>query len=188
MYGEVSSLVNIKLCQKSNCPVHSSYKYSKFALVLCQDLKNKIGQFLDFLFLCLNQLNWNKQMVNDSNKDLLSMCYTCKLCLTWWERREEENEKKMILHGNHCSGVLCLHYTTFPSSCVVVIIMPNFQERKLSFLNTNELLQGYSSGKWQSNGTNLYLIIQQPGFFILWHLPSKEKLDYYEGTNKQNIS
>lgn len=101
------------------------------------------------------------------------------------ERREEENEKKNDSTWKSLLGVLCLHYTTFPSSCVVVIIMPNFQERKLSFLNTNELLQGYSSGKWQSNGTNLYLIIQQPGFFILWHLPSKEKLDYYEGTNKQ---
>ena len=108
MYGEVSNLVNIKLCQKSNCPIHSSYKYSKFALVLCQDLKNKIGQFLISCFWCLNQLNWNKQMVNDS---------------TW---------KSLF-------GVLCPHYTTFPSSCVVVIIMPNFQERKLSFLNTNEL-------------------------------------------------
>ena len=101
------------------------------------------------------------------------------------ERREENEKKKNDSTWKSLFGVLCLHYTTFPSSCVVVIIMSNFQERKLSFLNTNELLQGDSSGKWQSNGTNLYLIIQQPGFFILWHLPSKGKLDYFEATNKQ---
>ena len=156
--------VNIKLCQKSNCPIHSSYKYSKFALVLYQDLKNKIGQFLISCFWCLYQLNWNKQMVNDSNKDLLSMCYTCKLCLTWW-RGEKRMRRKMILHGNHCLG--CFVYIMQPSHLCGSYYYANFQERKLSFLNTNELLQGYSSGKCQSNGTNLYLIIQQPGFFIL---------------------
>ena len=136
-------------------------------------------------FWCLYQLNWNKQMVNDSNKDLLSMCYTCKLCLIWWRGEKKKMRKKNDSTWKSLFGVLCLHYTSFPSSCVVVIIMSNFQERKLSFLNTNEILQGYSSGKWQSNGTNLYLIIQQPGFFILWHLPSKGKLDYFEATNKQ---
>lgn len=55
------------------------------------------------------------------------------------ERREEQNEKKNDSTWKSLFGVLCPHYTTFPSSCVVVIIMPNFQERKLTFLNTNEL-------------------------------------------------
>lgn len=95
-------------------------------------------------------------MMNDSNKGLFSTCYTCKLCFAWWRREKKGTRREMILTWKSLCWVLC-SYCIISPTILNFIIIPNFQKRKLRFLNSDELIQGYSSGKWQSNSTNSYL-------------------------------